>query len=127
MSDYGKARISRRGDVTTVRVVAARGRRRKAATDGTALPAVEIPTGDLDALKVVDAIAFNRSAEHLFLALLSAWCDKMPDGVPLVGFRAEVAFRLNVSTETAKRYIEKYCMALSAPYMVRDGAIVRRA
>lgn len=127
MGDYGKARITRRGDVTTVRVVAARGRRRKAATDWSSAPAVEIPVpADLEVLKAIDTIAFNRSAEQAFLRLLAAWCDKMPDGVPLVGLRAEAAFRLNISTETVKRYLEKYCMALSAPYVVRDGAIYRR-
>jgi len=124
---YGKARILRRGGVTTVRVVERQGR----GSEGQGMPALpplpqaQVPP-DLDTLKVLDSIAFNASAEKAFVALLSALCDAMPDGVPIIGLRAEVAFRLNISTETAKRYIEKWCYAFSAPFTVRDGAVFRK-
>lgn len=120
----GRATLHRRGDVTTVRIVDYHGQPVTASRDLSAgLPS---PPPDLETLKNVDILGFNSAAERAFLAMLSALCEKMPDGVPVVGARAEVAFRLNVSTETSKRYIEKYCLAFSAPFFIRDGLIYRK-
>ena len=81
---------------------------------------------DLRSLKAIDLVGFNSVAEAQFVELLSAMCEQMPQGVPVRVARAEVAFQLGVSTETAKRYIEKFCYALSAPFQVVDGNILRK-
>ena len=127
-SKRGKAIVTTRGDVTTVRVVDYRRDGQRVAQAGDDLTAAgKSPPADLDTLKSIDLIAFNYNAEQAFLVMLSDLCDKMSDGVPVVGARAETAYRLNVSTETAKRYIEKYCCAFSAPFAVRQGLIYRRS
>jgi len=81
---------------------------------------------DLGTLKEMDIIAFNKSAEAQFVGLLRQMCRANPGGVPVRVARAEIAFRLGISTETAKRYIEKWCYALSAPFFLRDGAIFEK-
>ena len=89
------------------------------------LPNVDVPR-DLGTLKVMDIIAFNSAAEQSFVELLAAMCDAAgPAGVPIRAARAECAFRLGVSTETSKRYIEKWT-APSAPFKIVDGAIFRK-
>lgn len=86
---------------------------------------VQVP--DLVSLKAMDVIAFNSEAERAFVALLSAMCDASgAAGVSVRVVRAEAAFKLGVSTETVKRYIEKWCVAPSAPFEVRGGQIFRK-
>jgi len=81
---------------------------------------------DLVSLKAMDIIAFNSVAERRFVQLLTALCNAAgPAGVPVRSARGEIAFRLNISTETVKRYLEKWC-ATSAPFAIRDGAIFRK-
>ncbi|MBC7077208.1 MAG: hypothetical protein H5T92_02695 [Synergistales bacterium] len=64
------------------------------------LPNVDVPR-DLASLKAMDIIAFNSEAEQAFVELLAAMCDAAgPAGVPVRSARAEVAFRLGISTET---------------------------
>ncbi len=118
----GKATIKTAGDVTTVRVITQRGNNKMGADVG----AVDIPLLDLDSLKVTDIVEFNRAAELQFIKLLDGLCDIYPSGVSVRGLRAETAYRLGVSTETAKRYVEKYCVAFSAPYELRGGSVVRK-
>jgi len=77
---------------------------------------------DLGTLKEMDIIAFNRSAEAQFVRLLRQMCLANPGGVPVRVVRAEVAFRLGVSVETVKRYVEKWT-APSAPFCLVDGMI----
>lgn len=120
----GKATVTRAGDVTTVRIVDFHGQKPPPTNEPIRLPP---PPPDLETLKVVDILGFNAAAEKAFVSMLSALCEKMPDGVPVIGLRAEAAFRLNISTETAKRYIEKWCYAFSAPFQVRDGFVFRKA
>jgi len=79
---------------------------------------------DLASLKAMDIIAFNSEAEQAFVELLAAMCDAGP-GVPVRSARAECAFRLGVSTETVKRYLEKWT-APSAPFAVVDGVITKK-
>jgi hypothetical protein len=89
------------------------------------LPNVDVPR-DLASLKAMDIIAFNSEAEQAFVELLAAMCDAAgPAGVPVRSARAECAFRLGISTETAKRYIEKWT-APSAPFAIIDGVIRRK-
>lgn len=120
----GKATVIKNGDVTTVRIVDYHGHPPE--------PPQELAAGmpsappDLQTLKAIDILGFNAAAEKAFVSMLSALCERMPEGVPVVGTRAEAAFRLGISTETAKRYIEKWCYAFSAPFTVRDGLIFRK-
>ena len=82
---------------------------------------------DLEALRALDTLEYNRALEREFVRLLSAMCDAAgPAGVPVRSARAECAYRLGVSTETVKRYLEKWCYSLSGPFVVVDGAIKRR-
>lgn len=119
----GKATVIKSGDVTTVRIVDYHGQPTPPPQDKVSLPP---PPPDLETLKVVDVLAFNAAAEKTFASMLSALCERMPEGVPVVGVRAEAAYRLGISTETAKRYIEKWCFAFSAPFTIRDGLIFRK-
>ena len=119
----GKATVIKAGDVTTVRIVDYRGQPEPPPTDKVQLPP---PPPDLETLKAIDILGFNAAAEKAFVSMLSALCEKMPEGVPIVGLRAEAAYRLNISTETAKRYIEKWCYAFSAPFTVHDGFVFRK-
>lgn len=120
----GKATVIKSGDVTTVRIVDYHGQPPEPPTAQVQLPP---PPPDLQTLKAIDILGFNAAAEKAFVEMLANLCKRMPEGVPVVGTRAEAAFRLNISTETAKRYIEKWCYAFSAPFTVKDGLIFRKA
>lgn len=120
---HGKATVTKAGDVTTVRIVDYHGKPSPPPTDPVKLPPAPI---DLETLKAIDILSFNAAAERAFVEMLGALCEQMPDGVPIVGLRAEAAYRLGISTETAKRYIEKWCYAFSAPFQVRDGFVFRK-
>lgn len=88
---------------------------------------VSVQPRDLVSLKMTDIIAFNSEAEQAFVELLAQMCDAAGNaGVSVRSARAEAAFRLGISTETAKRYIEKWCVAPSAPFFIRDGAIFKK-
>lgn len=80
---------------------------------------------DLGTLKEMDIVAFNKSAEAQFVRLLRQMCRANPGGVPVRVVRAECAFRLGVSVETVKRYLEKWC-APSAPFRILDGAVFEK-
>ena len=120
----GKATIVKSGDVTTVRIVDYHGKPPPPPDNLTTAP--PSPPPDLETLKHVDILAFSAAAERAFVDMLNALCGKMPEGVPVVGLRAEAAFRLGISTETAKRYIEKWCYAFSAPFVIRDGLVFKK-
>jgi hypothetical protein len=117
----GKAIVTKSGDVTTVRIVDYHGTPPEPSENLTTAP--PSPPPDLETLKHIDILAFSAAAERAFVQMLESLCEKMPEGVPVVGLRAEAAFRLNISTETAKRYIEKWCHAFSAPFTIKDGMI----
>lgn len=88
---------------------------------------LDVDNDDLGTLKVTDILAFNSAAERQFCRLLEQMCDQAgAAGVPVRVARAEMAFRLGISTETVKRYIEKWCIAPSAPFEVRDGSIFKK-
>jgi len=89
-------------------------------------PSARVNKSTLDNLKALDLVEFNREAEQMFLSMLDTLCKQIPDGVNVRALRAECAFKLGISTETAKRYIEKYCVAFSAPYQLRGGNVVRK-
>jgi hypothetical protein len=120
----GKATVIKSGDVTTVRIVDYHGKPPEPPDNLSIAP--PSPPPDLETLKHVDILAFSAAAERAFVQMLEHLCKKMPEGVPVVGLRAEAAFRLNISTETAKRYIEKWCHAFSAPFTIKDGMVFRK-
>jgi hypothetical protein len=120
---HGKATVTKAGDVTTVRIVDFHGKPPQAEDEPVKLPP---SPPDLETLKVVDVIGFNAAAEKAFVTMLSALCERMPEGVPVIGLRAEAAYRLGISTATAKRYIEKWCYAFSAPFTIRDGMVFKK-
>jgi len=70
--------------------------------------------------KAIDAVAFNRVAEVAFRSLLEK-CD----GWLTSDVVAEASYRLDVSPETARRYLQKYT-APSAPWKVVSGRLTRR-
>lgn len=78
---------------------------------------------DLGALKALDVIAFNREAEMAFVALLSRLISDGGGEVLLIDAIRETAWHLDISTETAKRYLLKH--TASAAEFVSDGKVVR--
>ena len=69
--------------------------------------------------KHVDLMSFNAGAESQFIELVRVLIEKSPGGVvvPISKVYQEAAYRLNVSTQTAKRYLIKYSADL-APFRV---------
>lgn len=90
----GKATVIKSGDVTTVRIVDFHGKPPPPADTPVKLPPAP---ADLETLKAIDILGFNAAAEKAFVSMLSALCERMPEGVPTVGLRAEAAFRLGIN------------------------------
>jgi hypothetical protein len=80
---------------------------------------------DLTTLKQLDIVAFNQSAEAYFQTVLKELILADGGRTSYLGAVQEIAYRLNVSPETAKRYILKHT-ARSAPFEVSDGLISQR-
>jgi hypothetical protein len=81
------------------------------------------PKTDLSYLKSSDPVAFNNWSEKKFLDLVLEMIKESPSGtVPWAEVRKDVAYELNISLETAKRYIEKYT-ARKAPFRTFDGQV----
>jgi hypothetical protein len=80
---------------------------------------------DLTALKQIDIVAFNQSAEVYFQTVLKELILADGGKTSYLGAVQEIAYRLNISPETAKRYILKHT-ARSAPFEVSDGLISLR-
>lgn len=78
---------------------------------------------ELGALKALDVIAFNRQAEVAFVSLLTRLISDGGGEVLLIDAIRETAFALDISTETAKRYLLKH--TASAAEFVSDGKVVR--
>lgn len=76
-------------------------------------------------LKQTDIISFNQGAERSFVKLLQGIIRE--DG-PLTVREAirEAAYELNVSVETAKRYLEKHS-ARRAEFSISDGYVSLRS
>jgi len=70
-------------------------------------------------LKQFDLVEFNRQAESAFRELLTGML-----GWTVVDIIAEAAWQLDISTETARRYLMKYT-AKSAPWRIVDGTLRR--
>jgi len=76
---------------------------------------------ELDALKVTDIIAFNYSAEKAFVALV-----KTLTPCTCAQVLAESAFELNISIETARRYLLKHT-ARRAEFEIHDDIVFARS
>lgn len=63
---------------------------------------------DLGFLKSVDLVAFNQSAETAFVRIVTAFLSDEGQPQPVKMVLAEAAFELDISTETAKRYLLKH-------------------
>jgi hypothetical protein len=75
-------------------------------------------------LKQSDILTFNNDAERAFVRLIS---EILREDGPLSYREAirEAAYELNVSTETAKRYLEKHS-ARRAEFCIEDGYVSLR-
>jgi predicted transcriptional regulator YheO len=75
-------------------------------------------------LKQTDILAFNQDAEKAFVRLITELLRE--DGK--LSYREavrEAAYELNVSIETAKRYLEKHS-ARRAEFCIEDGLVTLR-
>ena len=87
---------------------------------------MKLPTSqpDLDRddpeLKFLDPVGFNFQAERRFLILVGNLCSSGPQ--PVNTILQEAAFELNVSTETARRYLVKHT-ASRATLEIDDGMV----
>lgn len=79
------------------------------------------PENDLSALKALDIIAFNQSAETRFVELVSAYLQE--EGPQPVGaIVSEASFELDISPATAKRYLLKHS-ARRAEFVVQEKLV----
>lgn len=75
----------------------------------------------LNTLKAIDLLEFNQTAEQEFVKIITDLCSSV--GSPSVReCLAEAAFELNVSIETAKRYLLKHT-ARRAEFVITDGKV----
>lgn len=78
---------------------------------------------ELNALKSLDLTEFNSRAEQEFVALVSEFVHEREANPPRVReVLAEAAYELNISIETAKRYLLKHT-ARRAEFTVSDGKV----
>jgi len=78
----------------------------------------------LKSLKTLDINAFNDAAEQAFVQMLVAWLQEVGQ-VTVKEVLAEAAFELDVSVETAKRYLLKHT-ARRAKFAINAGKVVLR-
>ncbi len=78
---------------------------------------------ELNTLKTLDLTEFNTRAEAEFVLLVSEFIRERESNLPRVReVLAEAAFELNISIETAKRYLLKHT-ARRAEFQVIDGKV----
>ena len=78
-------------------------------------------SNDLSALKALDIIAFNQSAESRFVELVTAYLQE-EGPQPVNAVIAEAAFELDISPATAKRYLLKHS-ARRAEFVVQEKLV----
>jgi|GEM_PF-4803252 len=88
---------------------------------------VPVPTPErvreLNTLKSLDLTEFNTRAEQEFVTLVAEFVRERGENLPRVReVLAEAAFELNISIETAKRYLLKHT-ARRAEFVVTDGKV----
>ena len=100
-----------------------RERRQTAREEAEARKRDEAERAKRDALKAVDVIAFNTASERAFVGFLTEFVST--ERVTVLDAIRESAFELNVSTETAKRYLLKHT-ARRASFAIESGVVVLR-
>ncbi len=87
---------------------------------------VPVPAPDrvreLNTLKALDLTEFNSRAEQEFVKLVSEFVMECGSNPSVGEVLAEAAFELNISVETAKRYLLKHS-ARRAEFVVSDGRV----
>ncbi len=78
---------------------------------------------ELKALKTIDIISFNARAEERFVALLATLVKSSENNeITIIEAIRECAFELDISTETAKRYLLKHT-ARHARFQIQNGKV----
>jgi response regulator of citrate/malate metabolism len=77
---------------------------------------------ELDRLKEDDSIAFNSKAEKMFGGILCNLIKEFSNRVYKKQAIDEIAFRLNVSPVTAKRYLDKHTTK-QAKFEIKDKLV----
>ncbi len=75
-------------------------------------------------LKQSDILAFNHEAEKSFVKLISELLQE-DESISYWEAVREAAFELNISIETAKRYLEKHSTR-RAEFCIDDGSVTLR-
>lgn len=76
-------------------------------------------------LKQTDVVAFNHEAEPAFVSLIKGLIQSENGAISYREAVREAAFELNVSIDTAKRYLEKHS-ARRAEFSIADGSVKLR-
>jgi hypothetical protein len=98
------------------------------AVSGPPAPVVSEPGNDAPGrLKAVDVVAFNQAAELGAIAYLSRYIQE--HGAPSYNTACSlIALEMDVSTETAKRYLRKYSVDHpKAKFKIENGMVYTRA
>ena len=84
-------------------------------------PPEDEPENDINALKSLDLVAFNQSAEKSFVDLVITFLqEEGPQPVSTV--ITETAFELDISPATAKRYLQKHS-ARRAEFLIQEKLV----
>lgn len=80
------------------------------------------PPANVD--KLLDPVAFNHDAELMFRDLVNRLLAEGPQPTGyVIGY---IAFELDISPATVKRYLIKYTTHPRAPFAIRNGTVTRR-
>ena len=97
---------------------------RRTESNPATMPADDQPpinASQLARLKALDIVSFNAVAEELFVLLITDYIQT--DGPqPAAAIYAEAAFELDISIETAKRYLLKHT-ARRAEFVIQDKMV----
>lgn len=77
---------------------------------------------ELNRLKTDDVILFNQTAETYFKQILCECLNEFRGRISQSEALAEIAFRLNVSVVTAKRYLTKH-LSVRGQFEISNGFI----
>ena len=80
---------------------------------------------ELNTLKAIDLTEFNSRAEQAFVELVAAFVQECSQPPRVREVLAEAAFELNISIETAKRYLLKHS-ARRAEFAITGGVVTLR-
>lgn len=84
------------------------------------LPAWKSRKSSLQSVKQIDLAAFSDEAESMFLELCAAG-----SGLTVREILSATAYHIGLSTETAKRYLQKHS-AIGAELELREGKVYER-